>query len=173
MPNHVINEVVVKGRRLVDVEPLVKGEKDIDFKVLLPPPLNCWQGGSGVETKKAFPVDWYDWNRANWGTKWNAYGFPDNAVREHDGATILTFQTAWSTPRGWVLALFNSLNCDIDVSYLDEGCADGALETFIANCPKSLNGPRWDIATIPEKSPEHRRLHKMLWGVEEFDDEET
>ena len=37
-------------------------------------------------------MDWYDWNIAMWGTKWNAY----DTRRESD--SILLFETAWSAP---------------------------------------------------------------------------
>lgn len=39
---------------------------------------------------------WYDWNVANWGTKWNSYSL---VVEQESADRIeLTFQTAWSTP---------------------------------------------------------------------------
>lgn len=43
-------------------------------------------------------INWYDFARNQWGTKWNAY-----EVRYIDGddtKIILEFQTAWDTPRG-------------------------------------------------------------------------
>lgn len=40
---------------------------------------------------------WYDWCISNWGTKWNAYGYSEDAIDYHDGDT-LCFQTAWSAP---------------------------------------------------------------------------
>jgi len=37
---------------------------------------------------------WYDWSIENWGTKWDAYGFPKNQPAEN----IIRFETAWSCP---------------------------------------------------------------------------
>lgn len=37
-------------------------------------------------------MDWYDWNIAMWGTKWNAYDF------ERPSETTVLFETAWSAP---------------------------------------------------------------------------
>jgi len=38
--------------------------------------------------------DWYDWNIANWGTKWDADGF---SISKHEDGTIdMYFSTAWS-----------------------------------------------------------------------------
>lgn len=173
MPNHVINEVTLHGCGLDKVKPLLSGECVIDFAVLLPAPLNCWQGSSNIKTDEAFPHGWYDWNRKNWGTKWNAYGLSEDALCEVDDSTVLTFQTAWSTPRGWILALFNSCKCNITVKHLDEGRADGCEEAFLWEDATRLNGPSWTQSVIPEKSPEHRRLHMLLWGVEEHTDEDA
>ncbi len=37
---------------------------------------------------------WYSWCNANWGTKWNSYGYHDYTEKDFDGSTI-EFQTAW------------------------------------------------------------------------------
>lgn len=39
---------------------------------------------------------WYEWSINNWGTKWNAYGYDENA--DYSKNTDLWFQTAWSAP---------------------------------------------------------------------------
>lgn len=39
---------------------------------------------------------WYEWSVNNWGTKWNAYGYDENA--DYSKNTDLWFQTAWSAP---------------------------------------------------------------------------
>lgn len=39
---------------------------------------------------------WYEWSINNWGTKWNAYGYDENA--DYSGNENLWFQTAWSAP---------------------------------------------------------------------------
>lgn len=48
---------------------------------------------------------WYDWNCANWGTKWNAYDV--SVVREDDERAFITFLTAWSFPEPIFDALFD------------------------------------------------------------------
>jgi len=45
----------------------------------------------------------YDWQRANWGTKWDAYGHPQ-VFQAGNGALIYTFETAWSAPLPWLRA---------------------------------------------------------------------
>jgi hypothetical protein len=41
-------------------------------------------------------LDWYEWARRHWGTKWNAYD--TSIVAESDTAIEFTFNTAWSFP---------------------------------------------------------------------------
>ena len=40
--------------------------------------------------------DWYEWSCANWGTKWNSYGF--GIDESGDGFLNFHFDTAWSFP---------------------------------------------------------------------------
>ena len=39
---------------------------------------------------------WYEWSIQHWGTKWNAYDFPDKSMQNNDAE--LRFMTAWSAP---------------------------------------------------------------------------
>lgn len=67
-------------------------------------------------------TNWYDWNCANWGTKWNA-----NETYGSD--THFTFDTAWSCPFEWLLKL--SKHIDFKGSFADEdlGVNLGTFET--------------------------------------------
>ena len=177
MPNHVINEVVLHGVSLERAAPLITGkDRSIDFAVLLPLPLNFWPGSVGRAHEEAFPGTHLEAARKTWGTKWNAYGIDEGgryvSVREDGGSTVLTFQTANGHPRGWTVALFNTLTCDITASWLDEGQAEGFRESYRSAGPDKEGANGWDYETIPEGTDEHRRLHKLLWGVEAHEDEE-
>lgn len=77
-------------------------------------------GKIALENKKKYGYPtWYEWNIANWGTKWDTC---DCETPEMDNDTIiLDFQTAWSTP----FEVFQNLskqypNIIIDVEYADE-----------------------------------------------------
>ena len=169
MPNHVINEIVLHGVTLEAASPKILNAKgEVDFGVLLPLPLNFWPGSAGSQHEKAFPGTHLDAATKQWGTKWGAYGDP-TAV-ERDGDTVITFQTAWSHPRGWTCALFNTFNCAITASWLSEGGWAGHIETYAVDTGL-IGGPEWTDREIEDGSPEHRRLHKLLWGVEAFEPE--
>lgn len=169
MPNHVMNELVIDAP-LSTVAPLaLDGEGRIDFEVLLPLPLNFWNGNVGSDHKAVFPGDGLSWSTANWGTKWNAYGQDDEAehyasVVECDGKTVLTFQTAWSPPMGWVAALFNKLHCNMLLTWLDEGRDDAMTDHFWFVDDGWNAGPNWERKRAEEGETE--RLKVFYWGAE-------
>jgi hypothetical protein len=68
------------------------------------------------EYKKKFGhCDWYGWQTANWGTKWNAY-----EQVEHD-ANVIEFDTAWSTPYSLLVNLSKMFpQVTFEVEYADE-----------------------------------------------------
>lgn len=65
-----------------------------DFEKIIPPPKNIFRGDLGeaerVMCDNEGRPNWYDWNRENWGTKWNCY----NCKKQDDN--IYTFETAWN-----------------------------------------------------------------------------
>jgi hypothetical protein len=64
-------------------------------------------------------MSWYDWNAANWGTKWNAYGFSRRDRAE--GKIALSFDTAWSVPEPIFSALADRYpNLSFFVESIDE-----------------------------------------------------
>lgn len=170
MPNDVINEVTLHGVGLDRAAPLVlNGEGNLSFAVLLPLPLNFWPSSCSSAHDEAFPGTWLSAARATWGTKWDAYGSP--TVEDAQGSTVLTFQSAWNHPRGWVCALFNSLRCEITAKWLSEGGRPATVETYKPDT--GVMGDDWRSVELAEEDSEHRRLHKLLWGVEQFDEEEA
>ena len=58
--------------------------------------------------------DWYDWRRANWGTKWNAC---ENSWK-HDG---VAFETAWAPPVPVIKKIFfDNPDCTIGFYWTNE-----------------------------------------------------
>jgi len=174
MPNHVINEVVfcnVDAEQQASILMKVSSEQAaVDFEILLPVPINLWLWSAGAK-HNVFPGTALDWCRANWSTKWNAYGLREEGyvpiVQTGDTLTI-TFQSAWSPPRGWLCALFNSTSLPFDYRFLDEG-AEAAVSGWFKP-DGGVMGAEWGESGVDEQT--QRRLHKMLWGVETFEDDE-
>lgn len=59
--------------------------------------------------------DWYGWQTANWGTKWNAY-------EQHEiDENVIEFDTAWSTPYSLLVNLSKKYpQVTFEVEYADE-----------------------------------------------------
>jgi hypothetical protein len=96
--------------------------------------------------KKFGAVDWYDWSRKNWGTKWNAY----ETVKDNNE---ITFQTAWSTPIPVITVLSRLFpNVVINLTWADEdaGYNTGKVNfvdgnTIMENIPKGGSKESYDI----------------------------
>lgn len=56
-------------------------------------------------------ANWYEWSCDKWGTKWNA-------CETYGSGSSFTFDTAWCSPRGWLLEL--SKHVDFKGSFADE-----------------------------------------------------
>ena len=97
----------------------------IDFNRVIPQPEDMFQGGCDMNHPHPKPEGgfysacWYNWNVANWGTKWGAY---DASVEIAPGdLAVLRFDTAWSHPLPVVAALSRRFPEErIDVMYADE-----------------------------------------------------
>lgn len=113
MPNHVTTILTVggdKARRLAMFEAIKSDEYglgSIDFNKVIPMPDYIFRGNLGQEERAKYGGNnWYDWSIANWGTKWNSYGYgdPGSMAQDFDGSTI-SFQTAWSCASPVIAAL--------------------------------------------------------------------
>tara|TARA_B100001094_G_scaffold296961_1_gene319588 strand:+ start:4502 stop:5191 length:690 start_codon:yes stop_codon:yes gene_type:complete len=62
--------------------------------------------------------DWYDWSITHWGTKWDAV---TNDIDFDDDWITIDFDTAWSPPEPWILALSKKFpNLEIEVKVTEE-----------------------------------------------------
>ena len=76
------------------------------------------QKGEVFTTVQEFPDGtnddrWYDWNNANWGTKWDV---DPNCDHFESDSFECTFETAWSPPEGIFHALREQFP-DVDISW--------------------------------------------------------
>lgn len=169
MPNHIVNEIRVHGVTEQQLRPLISGSDGvIDFATLLPLPINYWPGSVSILHEKAFPGTHLDAATKTWGTKWNAYALNEDSFRVEGCDIVLTFETAWAPPRGWIVALFNTLS-DHQITHFwqDEGSDCVWLEVYLPNGgTRTLGGPEWSRSEVEPGSEDHRRLYKLQWGVE-------
>ncbi|MBR1591709.1 MAG: hypothetical protein IJ666_01705 [Ruminococcus sp.] len=135
MPNHITNIIAVSGdasrirTMLKEVQTGEYGIGSIDFNKIIPMPDN---------------VDSYNWAIANWGTKWNSYGYTEETDFK-DGK--LTFLTAWSAPHP-ILQKLSEMYPDIRLEH------EWADEDIGMNCGRH---EYFDGERIGEYYPESNR----------------
>ena len=115
MPNWCSNHITVRGSNQAEIKRLATAFDNGEFcgtVVPMPEELNITSGflGNGDEQKelerktaenleKFGFANWYDFNVANWGTKWEIGGNGDTAERDEDGLGFSApFESAWSPP---------------------------------------------------------------------------
>lgn len=172
MPNHIINEIIFDHPASEHAAILAKvcnAKSEVDFNFLVPMPAHVWRGNVGSKHTAAFGEQniGLDWARLNWGTKWNAYSHAP--IEADESRLILRFQTAWAPPYPWLVALFNTCG-GFRHNWLDEGRERGVAGKFGADDKGGIFAEEWHEE--PADDQLHRHLHTLLWGVEEFEDEE-
>lgn len=122
MPNWCSNHITVRGTDPVAIKRLADAFDNGEFcgtVVPMPEELNITSGRLGdgaeqreLERKTAENIEkhgfanWYDFNVAKWGTKWEIGGNGDQAERDEDGLGFSApFDSAWSPPIGVCEAL--------------------------------------------------------------------
>lgn len=171
MPNHVTNEIIFRNVSAADQDAIIaklcNADGIVDFEVLVPTPPNIWLGNVG-EKHKRLGVNALDWSRENWGTKWNAYSH--KKIERTDDTLKVVFDTAWSPPYGWLVAVFNVLKRDFEHNWMDEGASHGwegkwLYSVMVDN--KTFLDP-WTEEPCGDEMQKH--LNVLRWGVENLDD---
>lgn len=84
-----------------------------DFEKIIPPPDDpTYHEEDGFNDN---PNWWYNWNRNNWGTKWNSYS------HEKESWNTFTFETAWSGVPHLMLEISKAFpEIEFEYEYADE-----------------------------------------------------
>lgn len=130
MPNHITNCLTITGpEKELDafIKKVIKsdearGGEYFDFEEIIPQPDNIFRGNLGREEEEMCRREgrptWYDWNRKNWGTKWNAYSF--SVAERYEGGIALRFETAWAHPVPIIKAI-EKMGFSVGGHWKDEG----------------------------------------------------
>ena len=105
----------------------------LSFEKLVPTPPEMLESN---DIKNGKMPDWYNWRVENWGTKWDAYDFPNDwvSVMPKDAPNwlhlnwsmgevpnVIAFYTAWSPPVPWLVAVSEKYDLEFMLEYADEG----------------------------------------------------
>ena len=94
MANNVTNIIELRGKpeRVQELLNAIGndeyGSGSISFEKIIPMPGNLYMGA--ISRNGTLPYgknNWLDWSLANWGSKWDAYGF-DNRPKEISNSTL-------------------------------------------------------------------------------------
>ena len=105
---------------------------------------------------------WYEWCNANWGTKWGAYQYREQA--QSDNVLTFEFQTAWSFPKPVfekLAAMYPGLT--FDLKSFDEG------RNFA--CVGQING-RNDFAEVKATDELYEAVYGEKYVREEEEEED-
>lgn len=134
MPNWCENKIVVNGsdKAIEEFLDWLDNGKNLLSKIAPTPkelserqsPFNGTKEESAALVAKYGFDNWYDWNIANWGTKWDADTFQIEEGYSGDSLfeASLAFDTAWGPPdRAIALLAKKFSNLDFYLAYLEEG----------------------------------------------------
>lgn len=156
MPNWCDNTITIKGKaqKVNDIyQRLIKDDEEGLCSILYPQPKEMFKGNLGQKERedcaeKGIP-NWYDWQSANWGTKWDTCDGQWEYEDAGEGEAILTgsFQTAWAPPIGvYEHAQEAHPELYIYAMYYEPGCAfAGIWETDMGEDHYSLDGSKADL----------------------------
>lgn len=147
-----------------------------DFEKVIPPPSNIFRGGLG-EKERQMCIDenrpnWYDWNRENWGTKWNSYSF------EKINKNTYKFETAWvGVPKILTAMSLKFPEVEFLYKYADEDTAyNTGIMKFLngniieENHPEGGSFEAYELYF--ELNPNDRAYYKLIDGNYEYIDED-
>jgi hypothetical protein len=115
-------------------------------------------------------TNWYDWNVANWGTKWDVNN-DGNTVSVDEGATgvEIYFNTAWSPPLGFYEHM-EGLGFGVQALYYEMGMAFcGAWEDGCDSYYDITGDSNWVVKNIPSDIDEAFNISGSMeeWEAEE------
>jgi len=177
MPNHVANKIIVDVANVYKLySAFLNEEKLVDFNILLPSPPDMFRGNLGREEKEKYPVNWYDWQTKNWGTKWNAY---ESKYGAEERKAFVYFQTAWGPPFPVINAFAEKFNIPFEHQYYDEGDNFWGIIRWAPN-PKE-GGRVVPVEKRETLKKDRPMLARLYWDAEELaaidaeqeEDEET
>ena len=167
MANNVTNKITFKNVYTGRVKEKCMPEGYFDFETLVPPPAQVYRGNLSLQEDEDFKCNWSTWNRANWGTKWNAYNscLTTDGDAGTRGDTVVVFDTAWTVPYPIVAAFANTLKIPFEHRYFDEGEGFWGIERW-----EMANGVMTRVSTR-KSLPEDRETirQELLGGIEDVD----
>ena len=173
MPNWCKNNlrIIDNGEKVLEVLEFLKDDKGhMTFSKIAPLPKELKDTTSPVPddvpkeererlVKKYGADNWYDWQCANWGVKWDAH---ESAFYKNGDYWIVTFQTPWGPPIEFMKTLSKKFSkMSFELQFADEGEGQYPLgeAVFEDGAEIFCDGPEEDTADA-------RKFAESVWDEE-------
>lgn len=104
IPHVATDYTIAPSQRNTTVEVISLQETDFSFWNILRPKKKLWKEYWSVSDNNRPENNWYNWNVANWGCKWDVHD-ESSVERSDDTYASVTFDTPWSPPMGIIHAI--------------------------------------------------------------------
>lgn len=135
MPNWCNNSITIQGP-IETIKTLWTDAQEADglLTAMVPQPEDMFHGNLGEAERKECEEkgipNWYDWNVANWGTKWDVSLEGLEFIDNGDGTAYISgwFDSAWAPPIDAYEHFADMMdNCSIEASYYEPGMNFGGF----------------------------------------------
>ncbi len=107
MPNHYTTFAICSPGHYFDCDEFNERHKDTCLCQVVTPmpeaveqiPSVSYPDGTTERERRGESTDWYEWAKANWGTKWGTYRMKAAKMGGDGDPVIIAFQSAWSAPK--------------------------------------------------------------------------
>lgn len=107
MPNHYTTMLICSPGHAFDCDGFNEQHAETDLcSVVMPMPEQIEQiprisypDGTTEKQRRGEQIDWYDWARAHWGTKWGTYQVGAFELDGDGSPVLIKFQSAWGPPK--------------------------------------------------------------------------
>jgi hypothetical protein len=186
MPNWCQNSAVFKHKDAAEVARLLAAfKKGCLFNEFLPLPNELEDTTSPVpeqDAKRAAQLsekygysNWYDWQVANWGTKWDVDGEGGYGELKTDdpNAVSLYFDTAWAPPINFYYAMVD-MGWSITAYYYEAGMSYCGIFEDDDNYIEITGDSRWAEKNIPKELDEMFGISNEMaeWEEENLEEED-
>ena len=159
MPNWCNNGITLRHADPTMIDRVIKGKEGL-LTEFMPTPQELvdtvagWMGADKEAAHQAQQAaniakygykDWYDWNIANWGTKWDVS--LENVERQDANTVTAAFDSAWAPPID-AYAKLEALGFEVEAMYYEPGMA--FVGKYADGCDECIEYSAYTADTVRE-----------------------
>ena len=164
-------DALEKGAFLNEFVPCPKELCDDDLTTWSKGPEQADRDRKKADLKAKYGYEsWYDWNIANWGTKWDV-GDEGSQTLVNENELTTTFSSAWSPPTG-AYAKLQDLGFEVEAYYYEPGmCFAGIYDENGDDCYNIEGSSESVRENIPQRLDEMFNISENMADYEDENQE--